>query len=116
MNWLQKLASTGYLDTQPFGQTYRRWDEIKERRNALRSYWREKAEKIAKENGHTLRSWSSINGNWCDRCGREIHLHNVISRGGAQITGRALFQKCDDPIWNTAEDVVQYNGINAFLE
>jgi hypothetical protein len=79
MNWLQKIACTGYLDTQLFGQTYQKWDGIEERRETLRSYWREKAEKIAKEKGHALRSWSSINSNRCDKCGREIYLHDVLS-------------------------------------
>lgn len=107
MNWLQKIA-TPYLDTQLFGQTYRKWEDIEKERTERAKVAQEHASKIATKNGHTLKPFSNINSAQCQKCGREVAIYNTNSRSGATYKGRALSQKCDNTQYDTSNDIWEY--------
>ncbi len=117
MNWLQKLSysPTGYLDTQLLGNMLKRWEDIEGPRDEKREACRIEAAKIAMDNGHDLKPWSAINSTTCNKCGREIHLYNILSRSSSRMRGRALEQKCDDTSHDTSNDVWEYR-MNAQME
>ena len=104
MNWLEKMAQTGYLDTQLFGkhQQLKNWNDITAEREQKRQVSYKQAEKTAEENGHTLKPWSSLNNTQCKKCGREVNIYNILSRSDTCFKGRALTQKCDDNIYDSS--------------
>lgn len=108
MNWLQKISQTGFLDTQPFGQTYRMWDDIEKERQGRAKLAQEKATTLAIKNGHDLKPFSAINTSQCKKCGREVTIYNTNSRSGTRFLGRALMQECDDTQWDTSNDIWEY--------
>ena len=96
MSWI-KQAQHFYLDTQVFDKPgYPNWqDKIREVNNK-RDIIRQKAEKLATDQGHILFPWTCMNSSLCRKCGRTVYLHNIHgSSDGPDIDGRAVTQKCD---------------------
>ena len=87
----------------PFNNRRRKWDDIVAEKNSIRDVYRDKALKMAEKNDHEMMKWDEIGASRCRKCGREIHLYNIhtgsgpeVSCGGTKIQGRAPYEKCDE--------------------